>query len=476
MFEDNELCHSLIQHSSDVITILATDGTILCESPSIVNLSGYKPDELIGKNAFHLIHPEDLSKVMDAFMQVLQTPQMHLSVEYRFKHRDGSWRVVESTGSNQLNNQLIAGIVINSRDVTERKEHEELLRQAVKRAVDEKAKSEAIIAAIGDGISIQNTAFRVLYQNEVHKNIVKGDKLGEYCYSAYAKNDRVCKGCPLVLSFKDGKVHTVEKSALRDERIIHVEIKASAIRDEEGNIIGGVEVVRDVTDRKLMEGRLQESEERFRRIFEDGPLGVIICDPNYRLIKANKAFCQMLGYSEEELIGQGIEDFTYPEDTEQSSDLSGHALKGELPLFHLEKRYVKKNGESLWINLTATVIHDLEGKVLYAIGLIEDISTRKAAEEEREQLISQLKEALANVKTLKGLLPVCAWCRKIRDDSGYWNKVEDYIKEHTNVSFTHGICPECLKKIDPETYEDLFGNDVKEENGCQASDNDPEIA
>jgi PAS domain S-box-containing protein len=160
VFEADALCHSLIQHCSDVITILNTDGTMLCESPSIEHLSGYKPDELIGKNAFHLLHPEDLSKVMDAFMQALQTPQAHLSIEYRVKHKNGSWRVLESTGNNQLNDTLIAGIVINSRDITERKEHQELIQKAVNRVEDEKAKTEAIIAAIGDGIIIQDTTFR----------------------------------------------------------------------------------------------------------------------------------------------------------------------------------------------------------------------------------------------------------------------------------------------------------------------------
>jgi PAS domain S-box-containing protein len=405
-----------------------------------------------------MVNPDDLARVTDAFMQVVETPLAPLSVEYRFKHKDGLWRVVESTGSNQLNNTLIAGIVVNSRDVTKRKEDEELLQRAVKRAEDEKAKSEAIIAALGDGISIHDRTFRVLYQNQVHKNIAEGDRTGEYCYSAYAKNDRVCEGCPVALSFKDGKVHTLRKKAVRDEGIIHVEIKASPIRDAEGNIVGGVEVVRDITERKLTEERLQESEERFRRVFEDGPLGIIIADQNYRVLKVNMALCEMLGYSEEELVGRTVEEFTCPEDVDKSVTLSKQALKGEIPLFQLEKRYVKKNRENLWVNLTATVIKDQEGKVLYAIGMVDDITERKAAEQERERLISQLKEALANIKTLKGLLPICAWCKKIRDDGGYWNKVEDYIKEHTDASFTHGICPECLKKVDPETYQDLLGN------------------
>ncbi len=122
----------------------------------------------------------------------------------------------------------------------------------------------------------------------------------------------------------------------------------------------------------------------------------------------------------------------------------------------MEKRCLKKNGEILWINLSTTTVRNEDGEVLYAICMIEDISNRKLAEQERERLYQQLQEAMANIKTLKGLLPTCAWCNKVRDDNGSWKKVETYIQEHSNASFTHGICPECLQKKDPEAYKEFM--------------------
>ena len=80
-----------------------------------------------------------------------------------------------------------------------------------------------------------------------------------------------------------------------------------------------------------------------------------------------------------------------------------------------------------------------------------DSTERKRAEEEREKLIRELQDALANVKTLRGLLPICAYCKKIRDDKGYWNRLESYIRDHSGAEFTHGICPECLKKLYPDS-------------------------
>jgi PAS domain-containing protein len=82
-------------------------------------------------------------------------------------------------------------------------------------------------------------------------------------------------------------------------------------------------------------------------------------------------------------------------------------------------------------------------------GMAHDITDRKRAEEEREKLILQLQKALAEVKQLSGLLPICASCKKIRDDKGYWNQIESYIRDHSEAEFSHGICPECMKKLYP---------------------------
>jgi len=94
--------------------------------------------------------------------------------------------------------------------------------------------------------------------------------------------------------------------------------------------------------------------------------------------------------------------------------------------------------------------------------MIEDVSERKFAEQEREKIILELQHALQNIKTLKGLLPICAWCRKIRDDDGYWKEVEHYITEHSDAYFTHGICPECLKRVKFQSKNDLFQNPDKD--------------
>lgn len=458
MNNSEHLFCALIQNSSDIIAILQEDGIISYQSPSLKRLLAYAPEELIGRNAFELVHPDDLPRVKSAFNEVIRNPEAPLSLQYRFRHKDGSWRVLESTGSNQLQNAVVAGIVVNSRDVTKRVMAEELLREAMKRAEDERAKTEAIIAAVGDGISIQDINYKIVYQNQLHKDMV-GDHTGEYCYKAYQCKDLVCEGCHLAKSFKDGRIHKREQSRITNDGIRHYEIIGSPLKDSTGKVIAGIEVVRDISERRKIEEKLRESGEQFRRIFEDVPLGMIITGADFIILRANRAIYEMLGYAETELTGRSIGEITHADDIETTMKLGKQILNGEVPLFQIEKRYVKKTGEILWVNLTVAAIRGHRGDVIYSLGMVEDISARKLAEQERERLISELQLALDKIKTLRGLLPMCAWCKKIRNDKGYWQRVETYIQEHSDASFSHGICPECFKKVDPTTAAEVFESD-----------------
>jgi diguanylate cyclase (GGDEF)-like protein/PAS domain S-box-containing protein len=121
---------ALTQNSSDIVTLLGTDGTIRYESPSIEGILGYRPEELLGENAFDYVHPEDLGRVQGKFAEGLADPTLRPSAEYRFRHKDGSWRYLESVGSNLLGDPEVGEFVVNSRDITERKRVEERLRQA----------------------------------------------------------------------------------------------------------------------------------------------------------------------------------------------------------------------------------------------------------------------------------------------------------------------------------------------------------
>lgn len=132
--ESEQRFRSLVQNSSDVITILGADGTILYESPSIERILGYKPENLVGKNSFDFIHPDDRPRAQATFQEHLPIPGSITPIELRFRHKDGSWRILEATGNNLLHEPAVAGIVVNSRDITERKRTEDVLHATEKLA------------------------------------------------------------------------------------------------------------------------------------------------------------------------------------------------------------------------------------------------------------------------------------------------------------------------------------------------------
>lgn len=126
--------------------------------------------------------------------------------------------------------------------------------------------------------------------------------------------------------------------------------------------------------------------------------------------------------------------------------------KYEPGLAEIEFRVRHRDGFERWLALAFQPVYDKDSRFLGIRGSNRDITDRKRAETERESLIRDLQDALSKVKMLSGMLPICANCKKIRDDKGYWKQIESYIKDHSEAVFTHGICPECARKAYPEFY------------------------
>jgi len=170
----------------------------------------------------------------------------------------------------------------------------------------------------------------------------------------------------------------------------------------------------------------------------------------------NQTDVEMLGYTREEMIGQYIWKFNVGEEIAREQVLA--KLAGKLPPGReLERTYRRKDGTTFPVLIEDRLIRDEKGQIKGIRCIIQDITERKKAEAEREKLIQELQEALAKVKTLRGLIPICASCKKIRDDQGYWKQIESYVRDHSEAEFSHGICPECMKKLYPDFVDDEEG-------------------
>ena len=179
-------------------------------------------------------------------------------------------------------------------------------------------------------------------------------------------------------------------------------------------------------------------------------------DPQGRLTFVSDSVIRY-GYLPEELIGSDVMDIVCPEDRVKTVHRIKERRTGDRSTKSFETRLLTKSQTPVSFEV---FIISAEGRYtpanvglgtfLGTQGIARDISERKQAEEEREKLISKLQEALHKIKTLKRLLPICASCKKIRDDNGYWNQIEAYFTNHSDVKFSHGICPNCVEILYPD--------------------------
>ncbi len=212
---------------------------------------------------------------------------------------------------------------------------------------------------------------------------------------------------------------------------------APVIKD---GVVTAVSVIaRDITKRKQTEEELKESEKQYRDLVDNSPVGIYTTNINGKILFVNEALARMAGYdSPADMMKEGVLK-TYKRGRDRDILLKTLRETGKVSNFEFD--LLRKNGETIRAILNAV----LEGETLS--GMILDITERKRSEEERERLILDLREALAKIKTLSGMLPICSSCKKIRNDSGYWQRIEEYICDHSEAEFTHGICPDCMKEL-----------------------------
>lgn len=162
--------------------------------------------------------------------------------------------------------------------------------------------------------------------------------------------------------------------------------------------------------------------------------------------RLNPAWGRTLGFTVEELKSRPFIEFVHPDDRARTLRQNREVRAGGQAL-GFENRYLCKDGSYRWFLWNAA--SDADDRVIYSVA--RDVTARKRAEDDREELLTELQTALAEVRVLQDFLPMCSYCRKIRDDEDFWLSVENYIARHTNTQFSHGICPECMEKhVEPQ--------------------------
>ena len=172
--------------------------------------------------------------------------------------------------------------------------------------------------------------------------------------------------------------------------------------------------------------------------------GIVILDQNGKVYEANKRYADMLGYTMEEVLELHVWDWDAQFSKEELLEM---ALSVDEAGQNFETRHRRKDGTIIDVELSNNGATYRGQKLIFCI--CRDITENKRNAKEREALIKKLQDALAEIKTLRGILPLCSYCNKIRDDKGYWEQVDIYIRKYSEADISHSICPECLKKHFP---------------------------
>jgi PAS domain S-box-containing protein len=236
------------------------------------------------------------------------------------------------------------------------------------------------------------------------------------------------------------------------DKLVWQELRVAPLTDERNQPAGLLGSLEDITRRKSTESALEETQSQLRQLMLAAYDAMIIIDEDSGIQLWNQAATRIFGYSAEEAAGKDLMELIIPERnrTEQKR-IRGQILQsGRHDLIERSKEApaLHKNGSEILVELSFSLVR-LNGR-LHILVVGRDISERKKREAERELLLTSLEEALANIKTLRGLVPICSACKRIRDDKGFWSQVESYVSAHSEAKFSHGICPECARKLYPD--------------------------
>jgi PAS domain S-box-containing protein len=397
--ESEEKYRELFENANDIIYIHDLNGRYMTINKTAERVFGYTREEATELSMATVIVPEHMARAKQAVAEKLAGNARSTKYELDVFARDGH-RVTLEVSSRMLTvNGEPVGIQGIARDVTDRKLSEKALRESEERyrALFENANDLLYVHNL-DGYFLDinpatTRTFGYTAEEARHVNVLH--------LITPESRSVVKKAIASLLSNPNESVEYEAELFARDGRRVLLELSSRAVL-RDGVPVGIQGIARDITERRLAERALRESEERFRRIFEEAPIGIQIVTVTGEIVRPNRTFCEFLGYEPEELIGKSYAVLNHPDEVgETLRHATRLLLDPNISNFQTEKRYLHKDGRVMWGKLTGVAIRDAEGKPIYGLAMVEDLSTRRELEDQlrhaqKMEAVGQLAAGIAH--------------------------------------------------------------------------------
>jgi PAS domain S-box-containing protein len=407
-------------------------------------------------NFKQLVHPDDWRNVKQALNSYFENQTPVFEVEFRLRSKQGEWKWVQTHG--KVFERDASGVPIRmtgtQKDITERKDLERQL-------MVKEARLNAFFNSAPVGLTILDEQFRFVQINGLLAAI-----------NGYSEEEHIGKSVEEILPEVAHLVAPLYQHVFSTgEPLLNQEISGYSLQNpdirryflasyfpisEENGIISSVgAVVVEITELKRAEFALQEREEEFRAIFENAAVGIAKVQPDGKFIKVNPGLCKLLSYSEAEFLTQDFQRITYPEDLRRELVCEVQPATGEIESYSVEKRFIRKDGELVWVNATISLVSDNKGENKYAIGVISDITARKQAEE-------ALQQSRQRYQLLAEAAPVCIFhC----DADGNCFYINQRWTEITGMSQDDATGKGWIQVLHPDDRERVYTDLIQAING-----------
>ncbi len=376
---------SLIENASDIVTVVGENGVFQYASPSVGRVLGYAPRDLLERNAFDYVHPDDIAVVADSLARAIQRPGTPQSAQFRFRAQDGSWRLLEAVGQARAEaGGGSARLIVNARDVTERRRQERALRESKERLRTVVSGAPLVLFALdGQGV------FTMVEGRGLDALGVRSAMLvGRSAFELYADFPQALADVRRALA---GETF----SSIVEVLGVVFETWYSPVRDSDGTVAGVIGVGTDITERRRAEEALRRSEESHRALVQHASYAIYRSSPEGRFLSVNPALVAMLGYeSADQLLAVDMATDVYEDPTERHRLLARFGDRDAV-VDGVEVKWKRRDGQRILVRLAGRAVRRPDGTIECFETIAQDVTERRALEEQLRQ--SQKLEAIGQL-------------------------------------------------------------------------------